>query len=124
MNKGLEQILFEQKFNLCQLSKAGFMSDYVKVFEEEFLNIKLKCPFKKGLVTVSAKDVKWERFMGHRLPPFVYAFLPLLSPLHPPEWITFYVNVSAWTRLNKKVVQFFAWDDTFKVQFPHLLLKR
>lgn len=38
----------EQKINLCQLNKAGFIADYVKAFEEEVFNIKLKCPYKKG----------------------------------------------------------------------------
>jgi hypothetical protein len=90
----LQQTLFEQKYNLCQLAKAGFVGDYIKPYEEEILNIKLKCPYKKGLITTRYNNVKWHLFIGHRLPPVLYTFMSLISPTHPPEWITIYANVS------------------------------
>jgi hypothetical protein len=94
MNMDLQQTLFEQKFNLCQLAKAGFVADYIKPIEEEILNRKLKCPYKKGLLTTRYKNVEWHKFIGHRFPAVLYTFLPMISPTHPPEWITFYFNVS------------------------------
>jgi hypothetical protein len=79
----------DHKMNLCQLNKAGFIADYVKPMEEEVVNIKFKCPYKKGLIKLRYQNVNVQKFVGHRLPPVLNTFLPMILPTQTPEWKTY-----------------------------------
>jgi hypothetical protein len=106
-----KMMIIDQRFNVCQLTKVrGLITNYV-TYLQETMNIEMKCPIKKGLITM--KSVWVPRKMLKGLSPS-FASSANASPNDTKKFeLTFSVKVILMIKENKQMNDFlkYIYDD-------------
>lgn len=107
VNNNLKLTIVELQFNVCRVTKIrGMISGYMK-FIQEWINIELKCPFKKGFIELRCGKIP--RHVMKAMSPGLISS-PFAGNSKSIEF-TFTTTVTLLTRIDNVWTEFLQHED-------------